>query len=95
MRTTNAMKGEVMECDPYLTRAEAALLMRISARTLGNLATQRKGPPYVRTSAVRGRALYRKSAVVAFLESNAPVGEAMESPAKPAGKGRRRKAATK
>ncbi len=84
-----------MEHDPYLTRVETALLMRVSPRTLGNLAAQKKGPPYVRTSAVRGRTLYRKSAVVAFLESNAPVGEAMESPAKPAGKARRRKAATK
>ena len=79
--------------DPFLTRTEAAALMRLNPRTLGNLAALRKGPPYVRTSTLRGRALYRRSAVLAFLDSNAAEVEAPQ-PAASAKKRKRKAAAT-
>jgi hypothetical protein len=55
--------------DPFLTRTEAAALMRLNPRTLDNLAAKKKGPPYMRTSMLCGRALYRRSAVIAYLEA--------------------------
>lgn len=61
-----------MEDDPFLTRTEAAALMHLSPRTLGNLAAMKppQGPRYMKTSALRGKTLYRRSAVVAYLEAN-------------------------
>jgi hypothetical protein len=61
--------------DQFLTRTEAARLMRLHPRTLGNLAAKRprQGPPFMKTSALAGRALYRRSAVIAFMEQNAAV----------------------
>jgi hypothetical protein len=54
----------------FLTRAEAAELMRLDYRTLGNLAAKRAGPPFLKTSAVRGKALYREADVIAYLTAN-------------------------
>lgn len=61
-----------MDHDPFLTRAEAAALMHLSPRTLGNLASMKppQGPAYMKTAALRGKTLYRRSAVVAYLEAN-------------------------
>jgi hypothetical protein len=53
----------------FLTRHEAAEMMRLDYRTLGNLG--RRGPPFVKTSRVRGKCLYRESDIVAFLQGNA------------------------
>jgi hypothetical protein len=55
--------------DPFLTRTEAAALMRLNPRTLDNLAAMKKGPPYMRTAMLCGRVLYRRSAVIAYLEA--------------------------
>ena len=72
--------------DPFLTRTEAAALMRLNPRTLDNLAAKKKGPPYMRTSLLCGRALYRRSAVIAYLEAcgrqTDPPGLDKSSPAK-------------
>lgn len=56
----------------FLTRPEAAALCRLNARTLGNLAAMNppQGPPYLKTARLRGKALYRESDVVAWLERN-------------------------
>jgi hypothetical protein len=58
--------------DPFLTRVEAAALMHLSPRTLANLASSNppQGPAYMKTAALRGKTLYRRSAVVAYLEAN-------------------------
>jgi hypothetical protein len=76
--------------DQFLTRTEAARLMRLHPRTLGNLAAKRQGPPYMKTSALAGRALYRRSAVIAFMEQNAAVRTLAPTPTDT--KPRRRKA---
>lgn len=84
------------EDDVFLTRTEAAALMRLNPRTLGNLAAKRQGPPYMKTSVLAGRALYRRSDVIAFLESNGrgPAERHVTAPAlSPAVPRRRRKAA--
>lgn len=54
----------------FLTRPEAAAICRLNARTLGNLAAAGEGPPYLKTARLRGKALYRESDVVAWLERN-------------------------
>lgn len=54
----------------FLTRTEVAALVRLCPRTLGNLAAAGDGPAYVRTGQVRGRALYRESDVLSWLERN-------------------------
>lgn len=54
----------------FLTRPEAAALMRLNTRTLGNLAAAGEGPPYLKTARLRGKCLYRESDVVAWLERN-------------------------
>jgi len=54
----------------FLTRPEAAALMRLDPRTLGNLAAAGDGPPYLKTARLRGKALYRESDVIAYLERN-------------------------
>lgn len=74
--------------DPeLLTRREAALLMRVSPGTLCNMHARGQGPAYLKTARIRGKALYRREAVLAYLESNG---------SKPAGKPKamRRKGAT-
>ena len=76
--------------DQFLTRTEAARLMRLNPRTLGNLAAKRQGPPYMKTSALAGRALYRRSAVIQFMEQNAAVRTLAPTPTDT--KPRRRKA---
>jgi len=55
----------------FLTRHEAAEMMRLDYRTLGNLAAQRRGPPFVKTSRFTGKCLYRESDIVAYLQGNA------------------------
>ena len=57
--------------EKFLTRTEVAALCRLHVRTLGNLASAGDGPAYVRTGQVRGRALYRESDVLSWLERNA------------------------
>jgi hypothetical protein len=69
-----------------LTRREAAALMRVSPGTLANMHARGAGPAYLKTARVRGKALYRRAVVLAYLESNG------RTPAAPA-KAKRRKAA--
>jgi len=54
----------------FLTRVEAAHMMRLDPATLGNLAAKRQGPPYMKTARTRGKALYRKTDVLAYLQAN-------------------------
>ena len=56
--------------DRLLTRAEAAALMRLTPGGLSNLHARGQGPAYLKTARVRGKALYRRDAVLAYLESN-------------------------
>ncbi len=82
--------------DVFLSRAEAAALCRLNPRTLGNLAAMKppQGPPYMKTARLRGKTLYRRSAVVAWLESNGRGHtEPAVKPAKAQARPRRRKAA--
>lgn len=67
--------------DKFLTRTEVASLCRLAPRTLGNLASAGDGPAYVRTGQVRGRALYRESDVLSWLERNTRTQTAASSPA--------------
>ncbi len=61
-----------MTSERFLTRPEAAALMRLNVRTLGNLAAMNppQGPPYLKTARLRGKALYRESDVIAYMERN-------------------------
>ncbi len=59
-----------MTTERFLTRPEAAALMRLDPRTLGNLAAAGDGPPYLKTARLRGKALYRLADVIAYLERN-------------------------
>jgi hypothetical protein len=70
--------------------------VRLNPRTLGNLAAMKppQGPPYMKTARLRGKTLYRRSALIAWLEANGrghtePAVQPAEAKAKP----RRRKAA--
>ena len=56
--------------DRLLTRAEAAAMMRLSPGGLANLHARGEGPAYLKTARLRGKALYRRDAVLAYLESN-------------------------
>jgi hypothetical protein len=56
--------------DRLLTRAEAAAMMRLSPGGLANLHARGEGPAYLKTARIRGKALYRREAVLAYLESN-------------------------
>jgi hypothetical protein len=53
-----------------LTRSEAAAIMRVSPGTLANMHARGDGPAYLKTARVRGKALYRPAAVMAYLERN-------------------------
>ena len=67
-----------MEHD-LLTRAEAAALMRLSGpAALSNMHARGEGPAYMKTARLRGKALYRREAVLAYLEGNGkqPAGQA-------------------
>jgi hypothetical protein len=85
-----------MNDDEFLTRTEAAALVRLNPRTLGNLAAMKppQGPPYMKTARLRGKTLYRRSALIAWLEANGRghTGLAVQ-PAEAKAKPRRRKAA--
>jgi hypothetical protein len=83
--------------ETFLTRSETARLMRLAPSTLRNLAAMKppQGPPYMKTARLRGRALYRKSEVIAYMEGNGrcrPESVQLPSAGKP--KPKRRKAAT-
>lgn len=43
----------------FMTAEQLAKRWRVSVGTLSNWRVQRKGPPYVRVSGLRGRVLYR------------------------------------
>jgi hypothetical protein len=86
-----------MNDDEFLTRTEAAALVRLNPRTLGNLAAKKppQGPPYMKTARLRGKTLYRRSALIAWLEGNGcGHTESAVQPADHRAKPRRRKAAT-
>jgi hypothetical protein len=68
-----------MTTERFLTRPEAAALMRLDPRTLGNLAAAGDGPPYLKTARLRGKALYRESDVIAYLERNGRRGQPVTS----------------
>lgn len=55
--------------EQYLTRAEAAEILRSSTDTLARWAYKGEGPRYVVT---RGKALYRRSDIEAWLLSQRP-----------------------
>lgn len=61
-----------------LTRTEAAALMRVSPGALSNMHARGEGPAYMKTARLRGKALYRREAVLAYLEGNGkqPAGQA-------------------
>ena len=52
-----------------MTRKQAAAFLGLSTYTLARWAMQGKGPRYSRTGDIRGRALYRSSDLIAWLES--------------------------
>lgn len=53
----------------FLTRREAADMLRMAPGTLSNLAARGEGPPFCKTAARHGgRALYRESDLVKYLE---------------------------
>jgi hypothetical protein len=88
--------------ETFLTRSETARLMRLAPSTLRNLAAMKppQGPPYMKTARLRGRTLYRKSEVIAYMEGNgrcrpesAPAPQAALL-AEPKPKPKRRKAAS-
>ena len=59
-----------MEHD-LLTRKEAAALMRLSGpAALSNMHARGEGPAYMKTARLRGKALYRREVVLAYLEGN-------------------------
>jgi hypothetical protein len=95
-RDSMEVEGMVgMGDDVFLTRTEAAALMRLNPRTLANLAAQHAGPPYMKTARLRGKTLYRRSEVVRYMEVNGRGHAASSSPATSPAKQttRRRKAA--
>lgn len=63
-----------------LTRKEAAALMRVSPGALANMHARGEGPRYLKTARLRGKALYRREAVLAYLEGNGkqPAGQAKQ-----------------
>lgn len=54
----------------FLSRLEVAQWLNLHPRSLGNMASQGRGPKFMRTSHLQGRALYRREDVLAWLESN-------------------------
>lgn len=53
----------------FLTRQEAADMMRMAPGTLCNMATRGEGPPFLKTSRTNGgRTLYREADILAYLE---------------------------
>jgi len=54
----------------FLSRAEVARWLNLHPRSLANMALKNRGPRFVRTSHLQGRALYRREDVLAWLESN-------------------------
>lgn len=57
-----------MDNDEYMTSREAAALLRVAPQTLALWRCRRKGPPWVKPG---GRVLYRREAVLAWLEERA------------------------
>jgi hypothetical protein len=55
--------------DDLLTRTEAASLLKVSPVTMALWAHEKRGPEYVRLGNGRG-VRYKRSAILAFLESN-------------------------
>lgn len=56
----------------FLTRREAADMLRMAPGTLSNLATRGEGPPFCKTAARHGgRTLYREADLVRYLERRA------------------------
>lgn len=54
--------------DPVLSREEAARFLGVSPQTLAGWGVEGKGPTFSRTGPTRGRVMYRRSALLAFLE---------------------------
>lgn len=53
----------------FLTRREAADMMRVVPATLCNMAARGEGPPFLKTSRTNGgRTLYREADILAYLE---------------------------
>jgi hypothetical protein len=58
-----------MDHDPVFSREQAARFLGVSPQTLAGWAVEPgKGPTFSRTGPTRGRVMYRRSALVAFLE---------------------------
>jgi hypothetical protein len=62
-RTTNY----TVDADPVFSREEAAAFLGVAPQTLAAWSVDGKGPTYSRTGPTRGRCLYRRSALVEFL----------------------------
>ncbi len=65
MRTTNKV-SETPGTDRCLTRKQAAVMTGYSEKTLANLGTLRKGPPYRK---YRGHCMYLESELLGWLKS--------------------------
>ena len=54
----------------FLSRTEVARWLNIHPQSLANMASQHRGPKFMRTGLLQGKALYRKEDVLAWLQSN-------------------------
>ena len=54
----------------FLSRTEVARWLNLHPGSLANMASQKRGPKFMRTGHLQGRALYRREDVLAWLESN-------------------------
>jgi hypothetical protein len=53
--------------DPVFSREEAAAFLGVAPQTLAAWSVDGRGPTYSRTGPTRGRVMYRRSALVEFL----------------------------
>ena len=68
--TNNTTTASTANLPEFITRTECAAWLKMHPISLGNMASQGRGPKFVRTSHLQGKTLYRVSDVLAWLESN-------------------------
>lgn len=68
----------------FLSRTEVARWLNIHPQSLANMASQHRGPTFMRTGLLQGKALYRKEDVLAWLQSNVAREKPSTQRAKPA-----------
>ena len=64
------MSPDDMTQPEFLTRTEVARWLKLHPQSLANMASRHQGPKFLRTGRLQGRALYRRSDVLAWLEAN-------------------------